>query len=62
MKRVFTSKQARKQAEDDIISNMRVIQKRLDDHRARDEEDVDKVQVMSVLTKFLALKKISKIQ
>lgn len=61
MKRVFSSKQKRKQAEDDIIRNMARVKKNLKDYRQAETVDVDKTKVMSVLTNFLKLKKDTKI-
>lgn len=61
MKRVFSSKQKRKQAEDTIIREMVHIQKKLEDHRIKQETKVDKEKIMSVLTKFLKLKSETKI-
>ncbi len=61
MKRVFSSKQKRKQAEDAIIRDIAKIQKTLEAHRENKDEDVDKKQVMSVLTRFIQLKKNTKL-
>jgi ABC-type transporter MlaC component len=61
MKRVFTSKQERKQAEDSILGNMQSILSRLKKHKqTKTEEKVDKQQVLSVLTQYLKIKKITK--
>jgi hypothetical protein len=56
----FTSKQARKQAEDSIIRDIRLINKKLEIAREKKELEVDREQVMSVLTRFVELKKASK--
>jgi hypothetical protein len=48
----------RAKAEENILKNMRIIRKNLDEHRADQEEPVDKKRVMSVLTNFLKLKKL----
>jgi len=61
MKRGFSSKEKRKQAEDNIIRNLRVIRKRLDDYRQKDEEPVSREKTMQTLTEFLRLKRQSKI-
>lgn len=60
MKRFFTSKQQRKQAEDAIIRDMREILSKREDEKAKSSETVDKEHVMSVLTKFVKLKKSTK--
>ena len=61
MKRFFTSKQQRKQAEDAIIRDMRAILNRREDAEKQNlAEPVDKNHVMSVLTKFVKLKKTTK--
>ena len=60
MKRTFTSKQERKQAEDKIIRDIRMIQEKLHQNRAKQELEVDKEQVMSVLTRYVELKKATK--
>ena len=57
MKRVFTSKQKRKQAEDNIIRHMNAILKRLEIHRS---DKTDKEKVMDVLTRFLKIKNKTK--
>jgi hypothetical protein len=57
----FTSKQARKQAEDSIIRDIRLINKKLEIAREKKELEVDREQVMSVLTRFVELKKASKL-
>lgn len=61
MKKVFTSKQQRKQAEDSIMRDMRKILSSLEEHKKARETKVDKEQVMTVLTKFVQLKKNGKI-
>jgi hypothetical protein len=60
MRRVFTSKQQRKQAEDAIISNMRNILERRENEKTNTADPIDKEHVMSILTKFVKLKKLSK--
>ena len=60
MKRIFTSKQKRKQAEIKIIKDMQSILSSIED-KQNDDVVVDKEKVMSVLTKFLHLKKTTKI-
>lgn len=60
MRKVFTSKQQRKQAEDSIMRDMRKILSELDHHKQIKETQVNKEQVMAVLTKFLQLKKQGK--
>ena len=61
MKRVFTSKQQRKQAEDTIIRNMRQILFDLKQYKKKTNDPIDKKQVMSVLTRFIELKKSSRL-
>lgn len=57
MTQSFTSKKARKQAEDEIIRDMRKVLARLDEYKKTKEIPVDKANIMSVLTKFAALKR-----
>jgi len=61
MKRVFSSKDKRKQAEASIMRDMRKINKKLADYRAEDSEPVCREKTMLTLTEFLRLKKQSKI-
>ena len=61
MRKVFTSKQQRKQAEDKIIREMRQILSDLDEHRRNEKDKTDKQHVMAVLTQFVRLKKSSRI-
>ena len=61
MKRAFSSKEKRKQAEDDIIRNLRIIRKRLDNYRQKGSEPVSREKTMQTLTEFLRLKRQSKI-
>jgi hypothetical protein len=61
MTRKDTPKSQRKQAEESILRDMRDIQKGLDKHRAQDHEDIDKDNVMNILTQFLSIKKTTKI-
>ena len=60
MKRSFTSKQERKQAEETIIRDMRLIKERLKDYKKETNEPVNKGHVMSVLKQFVQLKKLDK--
>ena len=59
MKQGSNPKQKRKQAEDTIIKNMRIIQSRLEKDTIA-VETVEKERVMTVLTRFLHLKKSTK--
>jgi hypothetical protein len=61
MKRAFSSKEKRKQAEDDIIRNLRLIRKRLEDYRKKGSEPVNREKIMQTLTEFLRIKRQSKI-
>lgn len=61
MKHVPSEKDKRKAAELSILRNIRTIKKQLNDHRARTDEPVDKKQVMNVLTRFMDLKRPTKL-
>lgn len=61
MKRVFSSKDKRKQAEASIMRDIRKINQKLDDHRKSQSEPVSKEKTMQTLTEFLRIKRQSKI-
>jgi hypothetical protein len=61
MKRVFSSKDKRKQAEASIMRDMRKITQKLEEHRRQQSEPVCREKTMRTLTEFLRLKKQSKI-
>ena len=56
MRRIFTSKKQRKQAEDAIIKDMRLILSNLESYKQQSHEKIDKTQVLSILTQFVKLK------
>ena len=62
MKRVHTPNQSRKQAEEDILRDMRKILTGLSEHKnsAAKESKVDKKHVLSVVSHFTALKRAVK--
>jgi len=57
MKKRFSSKKDRKQVEEQIIKDMTQIKDNLKEARVKQDNKTDKERVMSVLTKFLKLKK-----
>ena len=61
MKRVFSSKDKRKQAEASIMRDMRIIHEKLESHRNAGSEPVSREKTMETLTEFLRLKRQSKI-
>lgn len=61
MRKIFTSKIQRKQAEAAIIRDMRQILSDLNNHKNKEKEKIDKEQILSILTKFVKLKSSSKI-
>jgi hypothetical protein len=60
MKRVFSSKDKRKQAEEQIMRDMRKINKNLAEYRKNGMEPVSREKTMQTLTEFLQLKRQSK--
>ena len=56
MKRGFTSKQERKQAEDAIIRDMNKILRSLKQNSQQNADNIKKERVMTVLTRYLKLK------
>ena len=61
MRKIFTSKVQRKQAEAAIIRDMRQILSDLNNHKNKEKEKIDKEKILSILTKFVKLKSSSKI-
>ena len=54
-------KETRKQAEEKILKDMRGILDNLAEHKATQSEPVDRKKVMSVITRFMELKRSIKI-
>ena len=61
MKRFFSSKDKRKQAEDQIIRDLIKINDNLEKERNKLKAEKHKTHVMSVLTRFLKIKSDTKI-
>ena len=61
MKRVFSSKDKRKQAEASIIKDIRLINEKLEHYRKSGQEPVSREKTMQTLTEFLRLKRQSKL-
>ena len=60
MKRVFSSKDKRKQAEASIMRDIQMINQKLETYRKDAVEPVSREKTMQTLTEFLRLKRQSK--
>lgn len=60
MKKSFSSKKDRKQAEEQIIKDIAQIKGNLKQDRLKQDNKTDKQRIMSILTGFLKLKKDTK--